>query len=267
MPLSKAHGTASVQIAPLLRANGIGVSFRSGDGGTIRVLRDISLGISSQEVVALLGPSGCGKTTLLKVLSGLLRPTTGEVLLDLPSTIRRGLDITFVFQRPTLVPWLTVEDNVFLPYRIAHVPLDSNIHKRAEELFRIVRLHGFKKLFPHELSGGMQMRVSLMRALLPMPSLLFMDEPFSALDEGTRIQLSLETLRLTRSTQTSVVLVTHSIQEAALMGTRLLQMTARPGRIASEFKPEYGAPRDQRLLDNPTFIEFCAGLRDQLVHD
>jgi NitT/TauT family transport system ATP-binding protein len=243
------------------------LSFQGDEGKTIRVLRGVNLTIGRHEIVAVLGPSGCGKTSLLRILAGLLPPTVGAVQAETVLVSRRGLDMTMVSQRPTLIPWLSVEENVFLPYRLARMRVKADTIERADNLFRLVRLQGFRGSYPHELSGGMQMRAALVRALLPRPQMILMDEPFSALDESTRLQLSLEMLHLVEAAGSSVVFVTHSVQEAALVAGRILQMSARPGRIVAEFVPNFSSARDEQLIDRPEFVDFCKRLRGQLVHD
>jgi len=253
--------------APLISLLNVDFAFRTEKGRSIRVLRDIQLAVENTEILAVLGPSGSGKTTLLRILAGLLAPTAGKITSDPALMAQRGLGMTMVFQRPTLLPWLSVEENVLLPYRLARLRVDEAVRHELENLFRLVHLQGFRNSYPHELSGGMQMRAALVRALLPKPRLILMDEPFSSLDEATRLELCIEMLRLVRAVSSSVVFVTHSIQEAALVASRVLQMSARPGRIVAEVVPPFSWPRDQDLLERPEFVEFCKLLRKQLVHD
>jgi NitT/TauT family transport system ATP-binding protein len=252
---------------PLLDASGVGLAFQDHEGRAIRVLRDINLTVHKQEIVAILGPSGCGKTTLLRIMAGLLTPTEGVFKADPALMARRGIDMTMVFQKPTLLPWFSVEENALLPFRLAELPVDESIRERADQLFRLVRLQGFRASRPQDLSGGMQMRAALIRAFMPRPRLILMDEPFSALDEATRLELCLEVLRLIEASDSSVVFVTHSIQEAALLAGRVLQISARPGRVIAEFVPDYQHPRDRALLDRPEFLDLCTRLRAQLFHE
>lgn len=251
---------------PLLRLSDVHLTFDQGYEGAIRVLRDITVTVKEHEVLGILGQSGCGKTSLLQVMSGLIRPTSGEIVYRPGLVEARGIAVTMVFQKPTLVPWYTVEENVFLPYRLAGLPVTSSVKERADRLFRLVRLQGFRSFHPHTLSGGMQMRVALVRAFLTEPQLILMDEPFSALDETTRLDLSIEMLGLVTEAKSSVVFVTHSVQEAALVSDRILLMSPRPGRIVSEVFSPFKELRTQELIGRGDFVDFCVHLRAGSPH-
>ncbi len=210
----------------------------------LRALEGIDLEIGDNELVILVGRSGCGKSTLLRLMAGLLLPSAGTVTIGGRPVERPRRDVSLMFQRSALLPWRTVIENVMLPVDILR--LDRRAHRaRAEELLVLTGLEGFEDRRPHELSGGMQQRVSLCRALVSNPSVLLMDEPFAALDALTREELSLELQRIWSEDPKTIVLVTHSIQEATLLADRIVVMTPRPGRIARIL--EVGAERPRSL--------------------
>jgi len=197
----------------------------------LRALEDIDLEIGENEFVTLVGRSGCGKSTLLRLMAGLLRPTAGQVEIGGRAVTRPRRDVSLMFQRSALLPWRTVIENVMLPVEILR--LDRRAHRtRAEQLLTLTGLEGFEGRRPNELSGGMQQRVALCRALVHDPSVLLMDEPFAALDALTREELSLELQRIWGEERKTIVFVTHSIQEATLLADRIVVMSPRPGRIA-----------------------------------
>jgi NitT/TauT family transport system ATP-binding protein len=208
----------------------------------LQALGGIDVEIGENEFVTLVGRSGCGKSTLLRIIAGLLRPTTGEVRVG--GQLVRGprRDVSFMFQRSALLPWRTVLENVMLPVEILR--LDRRKHRaRAKELLALTGLEGFEDRRPDELSGGMQQRVSLCRALVHDPSVLLMDEPFAALDALTREELSLELQRIWSEDRKTIVFVTHSIQEATLLADRIIVMTPRPGRLARTLAVRAPRPR------------------------
>lgn len=254
------------QSAKLVCASGIGATFTS-QRGSIIALQDVDLSIAEDEFIAVLGPSGCGKTTLLKIIAGLVRPTAGhcEVRSDLLAD--RGRKMGLVPQRPALLPWATLEENALLSLSLAGQEIDADITRRLDTLLELVRLSGFRHARPHELSGGMQMRASLVRGLLPGPHLLLLDEPFAAIDEANRLRLILETRAMLRAQGCAALLVTHSVQEAALVADRILVLSQRPGRLRTEVVPDYGAlKRDETLLDASEFHAVCKELRTELWH-
>ena len=206
------------------------------------VLRDVSLSVKPGEFVCIVGPSGCGKTSLLRIMGGLLAPSAGTVYLaGKPLTAPRR-DIGFVFQRANLMPWRTVEHNVMLPLEVEGVE-SGEAQVRASALLDLVGLSGYQKAYPKQLSGGMQQRVVLARALIQNPLLLLMDEPFGALDALTRERMNLELLKIWDETQKTVVFVTHSIHEAVFLGDRVLVMNPLPGRIVDEITVSLPRPR------------------------
>ncbi len=211
-------------------------------GEHILALEQIDLQIEENEFITLVGPSGCGKSTLLKSVGGLIRPTQGAVHLD--GRILEGptRDIGMVFQNPALLPWRNILDNVLLPIEI--LGLDRRTHMRhAYDLLELVGLRGFEKRSPRQLSGGMQQRAAICRALVFRPSVLLMDEPFGALDAMTREELAFELLRIWSEHKTTVIFVTHSITEAVLLADRVVVMTARPARVAEVITVGLPRPR------------------------
>ena len=198
--------------------------------GRVDALEEVDLKIGEGEFVAVIGRSGCGKSTLLRLVAGLLPATSGQVLVDDAVVSKPRRDVAVMFQRPALLPWRSVLANVMLPAEIMHLPRVQHL-ERAHRLLATVGLTGFEKRLPHELSGGMQQRVALCRALLPQPRILLMDEPFSALDALTREELAVELQKIHTTLRPTTVFVTHSIQEAVLLADRVIVMTPRPGRV------------------------------------
>ncbi len=214
----------------------------AGRSGPVAALRGIDLNVKVGEFVAVVGRSGCGKSTLLRLIAGLLTPTGGRVLVDDTPVTKPRRDISMLFQRPALLPWRTVLDNVLLPVEFFGWKR-SRYRDRAHALLNLVGLAGFEKRLPHELSGGMQQRVSLCRALIQQPRVMLMDEPFSALDALTREELSVELQRIHMEMGATIVFVTHSIQEAVLLADRVVVMTSRPGRVRETLDIDIPRPR------------------------
>jgi len=210
--------------------------------GPVEALADITLRVDDGEFVTLIGRSGCGKSTLLNLMAGLLRPTRGTIAIDGTPVTEPRRDVGLVFQQPALLPWRSVEANVLLPAEIFG-RRGSSYRTRAAELLEMTGLSAFRQKLPHELSGGMQQRVALCRALLPRPSVLLMDEPFSALDALTREELAVELQRLHLDLGTTIVFVTHSIQEAVLLADRVVVLTDRPGRLREIVQVDIPRPR------------------------
>jgi len=210
--------------------------------GAVEALRGMDLQVDDGEFVAVVGRSGCGKSTLLRLIAGLLAPTSGRVIVDdVPVTGPRR-DIALMFQRPALLPWRSVLHNVMLPVEIFGWRRKEH-RAHAEHLLHMVGLSGFQKRLPHELSGGMQQRVALCRALIQQPRLLLMDEPFSALDALTREELSVELQRIHMELRTTMVFVTHSIDEAVLLADRVVVMSSRPGHARKVVEVDIPRPR------------------------
>lgn len=233
-------------------------------GGETVALKDANLSIQKGEFISLIGPSGCGKTTLLRLMADLEQPTGGELLIAGRSAdeARRERQYGYVFQAPALMEWRTVLKNVLLPLEVMNVPGDRL--GRAREMLQLVGLEKFERNYPWQLSGGMQQRVSIARALAFDPPLLFMDEPFGALDEITREKLNLELLRLWRETGKTVIFVTHSIPEAVFLSTRVVVMTARPGRIEGIVDIDLPHPRSDDTREDPRFFTLATEIRELL---
>ena len=225
----------------MIRLTGVSRTF-AGRSGAVEALHGIDLEISEGEFVAVLGRSGCGKSTLLRLISGLLPVTTGEVWVSGERVTRPRRDIAMMFQKPALLPWRTVLDNVLLPMQIFGGRKAAH-RDRARELLTMTGLAGFEKRLPHELSGGMQQRVALCRSLIANPRVMLMDEPFSALDALTREELSGELQRVHMDLGTTIVFVTHSIDEAVLLADRVVVLSPRPGRIREILEVKIPRPR------------------------
>jgi NitT/TauT family transport system ATP-binding protein len=209
----------------------------------VTALREVSLSVAMGEFVAIVGPSGCGKSTLLKLVAGLLKPSAGAVRLRGEAVTGPRRDIGYVFQRAALLEWRSARRNILLQAEMRHMP-GAEARERADELIDMTGLRGFEDAYPHELSGGMQQRVALCRALLHRPPVLLMDEPFGALDALTREQMNVELHRIWRETGTTVLLVTHSIAEAVYLADRVVVMSARPGTVTEIIDVGLPAERD-----------------------
>lgn len=232
-----------------------GVSLRYPNG--LEALRDISFRVEPGRFVALLGPSGCGKSTLLRIIAGLLPATCGAV-----EAAQQG--IGFVFQQPTLMPWASVEDNVALPLTLMRW---ESAAKRAavSDALSLVGLGEFGSAIPRELSGGMQMRVSLARAIVAKPSLLLLDEPFAALDEITRQSLNDELLRLVSAIGATAIFVSHAVAETAYLADEIIVMTPRPGRVHARISVPFAKPRVPALRAQADFAAFCGKVSEALA--
>lgn len=229
--------------------------------GRIAALDNLDLSVADNEFVTLVGPSGCGKSTLLKILGGLIKPSRGALYIDGERHHEPSREVGIVFQEAVLLEWRTVLDNVLLPVEI--LGLDRNTaHNRAMNLLRLVGLSGFETRFPRELSGGMQQRVSICRALIHNPSVLLMDEPFAALDAMTREELGFELLRIWDTDKKTVIFVTHNITEAILLADRVVAMSPRPGRIAKVVKVGLPRPRVLDMEFSPEFKSYSDEIRE-----
>jgi NitT/TauT family transport system ATP-binding protein len=243
-----------------ISCKGVGKTYPS-RSGAVAALTPVDLEVRAKEFLVIIGPSGCGKTTLLRLIGRLLSPSTGELSLTPGEDGRTTTG--FVFQQANLLPWLTIEENVALPLRLKKVKRGARMAV-AEELCERVGLGQFIKSLPRELSGGMQQRASIARALADNPSLLLMDEPFGALDALTRSRMNGELERLWLMSGATVVLVTHSISEAIMLADRVVVMSARPGRIMSITDVNFPRPRRKDLENGPEFQHIAASLRAQL---
>ncbi|MBI4635093.1 MAG: ABC transporter ATP-binding protein [Candidatus Rokubacteria bacterium] len=232
--------------------------------GQVKALWDVSFDVQRNELVTIVGPSGCGKSTLLKLLAGLIPVSGGEIRLEGRLVKSPQPSIGMVFQNPVLLQWKDVLGNVMFPATI--LKLDrAAARARAHELIHMVGLAGFERTYPGELSGGMQQRVALCRALLFRPSILLMDEPFGALDAMTREELSVELLKICQDEVKTVLFVTHSISEAVLLGSRVVVMTYRPGRVAEIVDVGLEWPRDLAMTTRPDFQEYVALIRSKIA--
>jgi NitT/TauT family transport system ATP-binding protein len=250
---------------PVVRISGVDKLFGT-DGGTITTaLQGINLDIGRGEFISLIGPSGCGKSTLLRIIGDLIQPTTGSVTVNgkLCALARRDRDYGMVFQAPVLFDWRTVEDNVKLPLELMGWD-KARRDERAREMLGLVELGEFSRHRPYQLSGGMQQRVAIARALAFEPSILLMDEPFGALDEMTRERMNQEVLRIWERTGITVVFVTHSIPEAVFLSSRVVVMSARPGRITDVIDIDLPRPRDVETREQRRYFELVTDVREAL---
>lgn len=238
------------------------------DGRSVEVLSPTSFSLAPGEFGALIGPSGCGKSTLLRMIADILPPSDGSILIGghEPARARREHEIGFVFQDPTLLPWRSVLDNVRLPLEIVGKggPVSG---ATPEELIQLVGLSGFEHARPSQLSGGMQQRAAIARALVLSPQVLLLDEPFGALDEITRHRMNMELLRIRAETHTTSLMVTHSIQEAVFMADRVFVLAARPGRIVDVVEIDMERPRKLSHMNTPEFAHLVERVRTALFGD
>ena len=232
--------------------------------GPVHSLQDFSLQVADGELVCIVGLSGCGKTTLLWATAGLHALTGGEILLDgTPVTGPRPDEIGMMFQDANLLPWRNLRTNIELPFEIKKRPVDE---ERIKRLLDEVGLTGFENAYPRELSGGMQQRASIVRALAPDPGMLLMDEPFGALDAFTRDEMNLLLMRLWTEAGKTIVFVTHNIGEAIFLADRVVVMTPRPGRLARIFDIEFPRPRTVAMTFEPEFIELIQEIKGVVEH-
>jgi NitT/TauT family transport system ATP-binding protein len=232
-------------------------SFRSQRSAEpIQVFDDISFEVGASEFISLVGPSGCGKTTFLRILDGLIPRDDGDILLDGKAVIKPGPDKGFVFQDSSLLLWRTVIDNVILGLELQGVDKKAS-RKKAEHFIALVGLKGFEQHYPHELSGGMQQRVNLARALIVDPEILLMDEPFASLDAQTREIMQAELLKMWRQTRKTVVFVTHQIEEAVYLSDRVVVFSARPAKIREIVKVDLPRPRSLTVKRSREFLQLA----------
>jgi NitT/TauT family transport system ATP-binding protein len=237
-------------------------TYGAGAGG-VTALSDIHCAVANGEFLAIVGPSGCGKSTLLKILAGLMPATSGEALLNGTRINGPRQDIGVVFQSPVLFPWRTVLGNVLLPVDVQQLGRET-MSKRALDLLALVGLTGFEHRYPWQLSGGMQQRVALVRALIHDPALLLMDEPFGALDALTREAMNVELQRIWLERRKTVVFITHSTSEAVFLADRVMVMTPRPGKIGDLFPVDLARPRTLDVMNTPEFGVYVRRVRSAL---
>jgi NitT/TauT family transport system ATP-binding protein len=264
--MSAVNGSTT-DATPIVRLAAVDKVFGGrGDQQATTAVSAIDLEIARGEFVSLIGPSGCGKSTLLRIIGDLIGPTNGSVEVNgKPAhAARLGREYGIVFQAPVLFDWRTVEDNVKLPLELLGLRR-SKRNERAREMLELVELGDFTRHHPHQLSGGMQQRVAIARALTLQPSILLMDEPFGALDEMTRERMNSEVLRIWRQTGTTIVFVTHSIPEAVFLSTRVVVMSARPGRITRIVEIDLPQPRhDVQTREDPRYFQLVTEVREAL---
>jgi NitT/TauT family transport system ATP-binding protein len=248
----------------VIEARGLGVTFAA-DGQQTVALTDVTLSIRKGEFVSLIGPSGCGKTTLLRLIADLTQATGGSLRVNgmTPEEARRQRAYGYVFQAPALYPWRSVERNVMLPLEVMGLPKPER-QRRAARVLDLVGLADFRRRFPWQLSGGMQQRASIARALSFEPEMLLMDEPFGALDEITRDGLTLHLHQLWRRTGLTAVFVTHSVLEAVFLSTRIVVMSSRPGRVVAVIDSDLPADRDLDVRETPRFLAVAHAVRAAL---
>ena len=242
----------------------VSVIFDSGKKGEkTQALRDVNLEVKKGEFISLLGPSGCGKTTLLRCIADLQKPTEGEVKIGdmTPEEMRKARQYGMVFQSSVLYDWRTVRENVMLPLEIMHMPRPQRFEK-AEKMLELVGLSDYLNHYPYQLSGGMQQRVGIARALAMNPKLLLMDEPFSALDEFTREKLNEDLLRIWRKTHKTVVFVTHNISESVFLSDRVVVLSPHPGRVSGIVDIDLPRPRTAEMRELPEFNDYIVKIRN-----
>ena len=250
--------------SPVIEAKNLNLTFQTNDG-PVHALRDVNLTIGKGEFVSFIGPSGCGKTTLLRVIADLEQPSSGTLTVNgmSPEEARRARAYGYVFQAAGLYPWRTIEGNVRLPLEIMGYTREDQ-RQRVARVLELVELKGFEKKFPWQLSGGMQQRASIARALAFDADILLMDEPFGALDEIVRDRLNEELLKLWARTEKTIGFVTHSIPEAVYLSTRIVVMSPRPGRITDIIDSTLPRERPLDIRDSREFIEIAHRVREGL---
>jgi NitT/TauT family transport system ATP-binding protein len=257
LPQASPHG------ADLIQIGGLEKRFQTRANEPVNALTGVNLNIRNGEFICVVGPSGCGKTTLMRILAGLERGSAGTVTIEQEPITGPREDIAVVFQQATLLPWFTVLENVLLPARLKG-ERTSKTRSRASELLHLVGLGEFERKYPFELSGGMQQRVSICRALLRDPKILLMDEPFGALDALSREALNIELLRIWGEQHKTILFITHSIPEAVFLGERVVVMSPRPGRITSVMPIEIESPRTIHTMGTAEFGKTCDAIRAAL---
>src|SRR3954469_24029524 len=253
-----AEGTAR-DAASGIELTGVSKTYRTRDG-EVPSLRPLDFRIDEGEFFVVVGPSGCGKSTLLKLISGLLAPTAGEITVGGEKVTRPHGNVGIVFQNALLLPWRNILSNVMLPIEMKRLPRDRYL-QRAKDLLKLVGLDGFERKLPWQLSGGMQQRASICRALVHDPKIMLMDEPFGALDALTRERMNLELMSIQRETGKTVLLITHSIPEAVFLADRVLVMTERPGAIAAIYDVPLPRPRSLDVMADPVFTQLVQRIR------
>ncbi|MGE5147960.1 MAG: ABC transporter ATP-binding protein [Candidatus Eiseniibacteriota bacterium] len=259
-PAGAATTPAPARADDFLRISGLEKIYKTKDGGDVHALTAINLTVAQGAFVSIVGPSGCGKSTLLKILAGILDRTSGEIWMHGKALSGPSRELGVVFQAPVLLPWRTVLQNVMVPIEVQHRDRAA-FEAVARKYIQLVGLSGFENKYPNELSGGMQQRVGICRALVHDPSILLMDEPFGALDAMTREHMNGELQRIWLESRKNIVLVTHSIPEAVYLADRVVVMTPRPGRIVDVLDVDLPRPRTLAMQNTPEFGRFVAAIR------
>ena len=254
----------STRAPDYIRIAGLSKTFGGGNDSVL-ALHDIDCSIEQGSFVTIVGPSGCGKSTLLRIMAGLLDYSVGTVQLDHQPVHGTRRDIGMVFQSSILLPWRTILENVLLPAEVLGLDM-KKARERAMQLLHMVRLDGFEHKLPRQLSGGMQQRASIARALLHDPKILLMDEPFGALDAMTRERMNLELQRIWMESGKTVVLITHSIPEAVFLGDVVFVMSPRPGTLEKLVHVDLPRPRALEVMGDPVFSRAAAGIRERFSH-
>lgn len=250
----------------MIELRAVSKTYRTKRGGDVVALQNVTVNMADGEFVTVVGPSGCGKSTLLNMLAGLLTPTSGEILLQGMPVKGPRRDVGIVFQSPVLLPWRTVFQNTMLPVQVQH--RERKVYaRRANQLIDMVGLEGFADKYPFELSGGMQQRAAIVRALVHDPAILLMDEPFGALDAMTREQMNVELLRIWRESRKTVVFITHSIPEAVFLADRCLVFCPRPGRLVDIVDVDLPRPRDLPVMNTPEFGRYVQRIRSAFIEN
>ena len=244
---------------PVIEIKGVSKTYKTQDG-EVPSLRPLDFDIQDGEFLVVVGPSGCGKSTLLKLIAGLLPPTQGEIRVEGRVVASPHRDVGIVFQSALLLPWRRVLENVMMPVEVKGLPVEE-YRKRALDLIKMVGLDGFERKYPWQLSGGMQQRAAICRALVHDPKIVLMDEPFGALDAMTRERMNVELQRIQRETRKTVLLITHSIPEAVFLADRVLVMSARPGRIDAIYDVTLPRPRSLDVMADPRFVALTQTIR------
>lgn len=249
---------------PFISISDLSVVYQTRSNESLLAVEKANLKVNDGEFCVIVGPSGCGKSTLLKVLAGLVAASSGQTRIEGQTVDAPRDDIGFVFQSATLLPWMTILENVLLPLKVQNRPNRAGWRTHGMELLKIVGLEDFASRYPSELSGGMQQRVGMARALAHDPSLLLMDEPFGALDALTRESMNAELQRIWMLRPKTVLFVTHSISEAVFLADRIIVMSARPGRVIADIAVDLPRPRNVATLDSQRFTEYSRQVRAHL---
>jgi NitT/TauT family transport system ATP-binding protein len=258
--LSPQHETILESVA----LRNVDIAYEREGQDPLLVVSNCSLSVAREEFVAVVGPSGCGKSTVLRAISGLLKPLKGQVLIRGEEVKGHPEGVGFMFQRDTLLPWCTVEDNIRVGLSLSGKSV-PNPAAYIQSLIDLLRLTGFEKNYPSALSGGMRQRVSLGRLLAYQPEVMLMDEPFGALDSLTKLVLGRELLRIWEAERRSIIFVTHDIEEAIYLSDRVVVFSDRPGRIIAEYRVDLPRPRESRSVRaNPKFVKICESILDDL---